>query len=135
MQFSSLNTNFLTQGGATLDPCQGLCPWTHIGGPIWAGLDPTCGFLRFALGCFSLQAIPKSWKPCIKPTCRPDLHPSVRFGLHPNVQLQTLNRTRMGIHWYSVRLRTSPIILGITSKCQNYGLEIIRTFKLCVADN
>ena len=45
MQFSSPNTNFLTQGGATLDPCQGLCLWTHIGALYG---DPTCGFLRFA---------------------------------------------------------------------------------------
>ena len=35
-------------GGAALDPCQELCPWTPPG-VLKAGLDPTRWFLRFAL--------------------------------------------------------------------------------------
>ena len=49
MHFTSLNINifFVTQGDDALDHCQGLCPWTLY--TIIAGLDPTRGFLRFAL--------------------------------------------------------------------------------------
>ena len=49
MHFASLNTNFLTQGAAALDPCQGIRPWTPPGA-LQVDLDPT--------RCFSLQAIP-----------------------------------------------------------------------------
>ena len=31
MHSTSPNTNFPTQGGAALDPCQGLCPWIPPG--------------------------------------------------------------------------------------------------------
>ena len=62
MHFTSANTNFLTQGGAALDPCQGLCLWR---GPI-DGPNPHSGVLALRARCFSPRAIPKSRKPCIK---------------------------------------------------------------------
>ena len=67
MHFTSLDIFFVTQGNDALDLCQGLCPWipsgaiyrpTIIGGPGSHSL-----VLALRAQCFSLQAIPKSWKP------------------------------------------------------------------------
>ena len=44
MHSTSPNTNFPTQGGAALDPCQGLCPWIPPGA-LYPG-----GALNFCFG-------------------------------------------------------------------------------------
>ena len=67
MHFTSPNTNFPSQRALPWTPVKGFAPGLHQE-PIIGGLDPTHGFLRSRLAlrplCFSLQAIPKSWKPC-----------------------------------------------------------------------
>ena len=64
MHVTSPNTNFLIQGDAALDPCQGLAPGPHQGSyrRAWTLLMGSCASHL----CFSLQAIPKSWKPWFK---------------------------------------------------------------------
>ena len=63
MHFTSPNTNFLTQGGAALHPCQGLkLLLGHVRGLICRP-GPRSWVLALHVRYFSLQAIPKSWKP------------------------------------------------------------------------
>ena len=70
MHFTSPSTNFLTQGGDALDPCQGLAP----GGALKAGLNPTRGFVRFALDVSPSKQFLKVGSlvmtPCTDETCR-----------------------------------------------------------------
>ena len=64
MNFTSLSIFFVTQGDDALDPCQGLCPWTPSGALYTVGGPGSHSWvLALRAQCFSLKAIPKSWKP------------------------------------------------------------------------
>ena len=67
MHFTTANTNFLTQGGAALDPCQGFFP---LEGPYKTDLNPTRGFLRFALDVSPSKQFLKVGSPAIKHVVR-----------------------------------------------------------------
>ena len=53
---------FLHKGALPWTPVKGF-PLDPIRGPI-GGAEPHSWFLALRTWCFSLQAIPKSWKPC-----------------------------------------------------------------------
>ena len=61
MHFTSPNANFLTQGALPWTPVKGFAPG---GGPI-GGPKPHSWVHTLRARCFSLQVIPKSWKPCV----------------------------------------------------------------------
>ena len=64
MNFTSLSIFFVTQGDDALDPGQGLCPWTPSGALYTIGGPGSHSWvLALRAQCFSLKAIPKSWKP------------------------------------------------------------------------
>ena len=121
MHFTSLNIFLVTQGNDALDPCQGLCPWTHQG-PSWV--------LALRAQCFSLQAFPKRWNSRAAKTihCAQNVK-TVRLCTEfhkskSNIFLicHILWHFQDGRHWpwefyMGQKLKHSPIFLKIVSNC------------------